>query len=451
MKFIITKIINKISSELLVLLIYTFLTLVLTYPLILKISTYLPGMGDNWQYCWLFWWFKYSLLELGKNPFFTDYIFHPIGMSLGSFDTMPLNSFLSIPLQILFGLVITYNIFFLISFILSAFGVYLLAYHLTKNKLASFISGVIFAFSPQRMAFSMGYLNLLSIQWLPFYILFLIKFIEKKKKKYVLASAFFLVLTSLSSWYFMVLSFIFTLLFLIWMHKETVKLFSKRNIRLLIMFFSITFIGIFPFLYPSIRAERAGLLKSSIQQADLAAYFVPSKFHTFFGRYIEFIQLGNAPPSDMTLFIGFTVIFLIIFCFIKCKNHMINFWKISALFFFLWSLGSNVIFLGNSTPIYLPLFFMKYIPIINLVTRLPVVSIMFFLCSSILSSYAIIKIFHILKKSFKYAPIVFSLCLFFLIIFEYVSIPMFITSVKIPEFYKKFQRIEKTTLYSNCL
>jgi hypothetical protein len=429
----------KYNSSLVVFLAYIALTLFFTYPLILGINSFLPGMGDNWQTCWLFWWFKYSFLELGKNPYFTDYLFHPIGMSLGSFDTMPINSFLSVPLQILFGLIVTYNILFLLTFIISAFGVYLLANYLTKNKLASFISGVIFAFSPQRMGFSMGYLNLLSVHWMPFYILFLIKFIKHRTNKYAIASAIFLVLTCLSSWYFMVLSLVFTFLLLIWMHEETLKFLKKRNIKPLAIFFSIAFIGIFPFLYPLLMAEKAGLLEAYTHQADLAAYFIPFKFHTFFGKYVKFIQLGAppSPPSDMTLYLGFTVLFLIAFCIVKCKNHFVNFWKVSALFFFLWSLGSNIIFLGNSTPIPLPLFFMKYVPLVNLFSRLPVVSVMFFLSSSILSSYAIAKMLQILKKYPKCITVLFALLLFFLIVFEYVSIPMHITYVKIPDFYRK--------------
>lgn len=119
---------------------------------------------------------------------------------------------------------------------------------------------------------------------------------------------------------------------------------------------------------------------------------------------------------------------------------MPNFWKISVLFFFIWSLGPNLIFLGESIPIPLPLFFIKHVPLVNLITRLPVVSIMFFFCSTILSSYAIKKILRMSTKYFKYASNLFTLFLVFLIIFEYISIPIFITSVKVPEFYKEISK-----------
>ena len=54
---------------------YFLLAIVLTWPTITHISTYLPGDGgDDPAIAWNLWWIKYSLLNDPQHPFFSTFI-----------------------------------------------------------------------------------------------------------------------------------------------------------------------------------------------------------------------------------------------------------------------------------------------------------------------------------------------------------------------------------------
>ena len=60
---------------------YSFITLVMTYPVAFRLTTSLAGYEarDPFQFCWLIWWTRKSLIELGSGPANLTYLFHPFG------------------------------------------------------------------------------------------------------------------------------------------------------------------------------------------------------------------------------------------------------------------------------------------------------------------------------------------------------------------------------------
>ena len=72
-----------------------------------------------------------------------------------------------------------------------------LAHYVTADKKASFFSGLVFGFSAYHFARAWGHLNLVSIQWIPFYVLFLLKMRKEPSLKNVFLAVFFLVLSAL--------------------------------------------------------------------------------------------------------------------------------------------------------------------------------------------------------------------------------------------------------------
>src|SRR4051812_35047673 len=66
---------------------YLAIAVALTWPAATTFSTRLAGdYGDGFQNLWNYWWLKEALLH-GKNPFFTDLLRHPFGVTL-VFQTM---------------------------------------------------------------------------------------------------------------------------------------------------------------------------------------------------------------------------------------------------------------------------------------------------------------------------------------------------------------------------
>ena len=124
------------QSQLLILVAYTLLALLLTWPMASKFSTHVPGDGaDDPPLTWNLWWVRHALLEEGTNPFDSDYLFYPLGINLAFYTLTVLNGLLSIPLQLTVGLIPASNLILLSSFALSGYGAFLLAsYTLSAAK-----------------------------------------------------------------------------------------------------------------------------------------------------------------------------------------------------------------------------------------------------------------------------------------------------------------------------
>jgi len=244
---------RNVFINFMVILGYLLLTLLLTYPLGLKIATHIPGGSfDALQNVWNLWWFKHALVDLHSNPFYTTLIYHPIGVSLLFHTFNPFNAILSMPLQMMFGLTVSYNMIILFAFVVAGYGAYLLAKYVTQNAAAAFIGGVIFAFSPSHFAHTAGgHLQVLSIEWIPFYVLFFLKTIRESKKTNAFLSAFFFLLTMLCDFYYALYLACFSVLYLcyqLWTSKG--KLYSRGLMLRLIILAIATIVLIAPIALP---------------------------------------------------------------------------------------------------------------------------------------------------------------------------------------------------------
>ena len=116
---------SRFRRHLTVLAIYTLLSLLLTLPLALRLTTHVPGDGiDDPALAWNLWWLKHSLIDRQINPFASQWMFYPIGINLAFYTLTIWNGLLSIPLQTAFSVVVASNLLLLSSFVLSGYGAY---------------------------------------------------------------------------------------------------------------------------------------------------------------------------------------------------------------------------------------------------------------------------------------------------------------------------------------
>lgn len=131
---------------------YLALTILFTWPLVLRMSSALPhDLGDPVLATWILWWNAHAtpLTERWWNaPYFwptsgvTTFSEHLLGISL---LTTPLMRFGASP-------VTAYNVAFLATFPLSALGAHALAFRLTRRHAAGVIAGLVYGFNPYRTA-----------------------------------------------------------------------------------------------------------------------------------------------------------------------------------------------------------------------------------------------------------------------------------------------------------
>jgi hypothetical protein len=106
---------------------YFALTVLLTYPLAAHFSTHVIGTNvDEGTFVWNLWWVRHALLDLHTSPFYTDWIFYPVGARLVFYTLAPANALLSLPLQLLAGPIVAENAVTWASFTLSGWGAFLL-------------------------------------------------------------------------------------------------------------------------------------------------------------------------------------------------------------------------------------------------------------------------------------------------------------------------------------
>ncbi len=218
--------------NLLALAAYFLLTVLMTWPTALHLTEAIPGDGfDGWQNYWNLWWVKKALLVLGTNPYFTPYLYPPTGTNL-LFHTLNIfNSLWALPLQLNFGLAIAYNSIVFFSFVLAGYGGYLLSlYTLSRLKLppttglrlAAFVGGLVFTMSPFHMAHLLGHMQVFSMIWPPFYVLWLLRTLQPwtpsptYSRRNAVLTCLFLILATLVDWYHTLYLLIFTGLVLLW-------------------------------------------------------------------------------------------------------------------------------------------------------------------------------------------------------------------------------------------
>ena len=160
---------------------YLALTALLTYPLIREFSRAIPGDGfDGWQNVWNIWWVKRALLVDGANPYFTPLLDYPAGVYLYFHTLNIFNGLTFLPVTLNAGNLVAYNVAGAFSFVVGGYGAYLLALRVMRpcggavpaqrilTRLAAFLGGCVFVFSPYHMAHLMGHMQLISLEWLPF-------------------------------------------------------------------------------------------------------------------------------------------------------------------------------------------------------------------------------------------------------------------------------------------
>jgi hypothetical protein len=176
---------------------FTLLTAVLTYPAVFNLSTNLGG-GDDAFNCWALAWGTHAIMTDPLNVFHAN-IFYPAGNSFAMSEHMLGWMPFTIPLS-LFGAdpVCIYNFLELLTFVLCGCGAYLLTYRYTQNRYASVVSGIFFAFCTIRFGVQF---HLLTVQWLPFMLFFLDRYLYEQKVRDLALTTLFFIWSVYMSWH----------------------------------------------------------------------------------------------------------------------------------------------------------------------------------------------------------------------------------------------------------
>lgn len=445
---------QKIGIEVVVMSLFLFLTLILLYPFsVLRMGTHLLGTqeGDVWQNLWGLWWTRESILSL-RNPYYTNHIYYPYGTDLLMHTLCPLSGIVTIPVQLTMGLVFSYNLLAIVSFVIGCYGAYRLALYHTIDRKASFFSGLVFGFSTYHFAHLYGHMNLISIQWIPFYVLFLIKMRHQESSRNVLYAAIFLTLNCfMADLQYVVYLGLFTLFFLVYelvSNRKHIVVFSRSLIMMGALFFLFSSFMLIPLLYGWLTGKYDYATEGSrnfqvLWSADLLAFFLPSNLNPIFGRlYVGrgWIATILGGPEN-TLYIGYTVWALFAYAALKLRRNT-RFFLITCLAFMILSLGPMLRVMGSTeftvfnVNIPLPGILLYYIfPMLRVPSRLVLMSTLCFAIISAVSLKHITSLFSSSRNG-KMISILFVSLISVAFLAEINNVPYpVIEDTSIPQFY----------------
>jgi hypothetical protein len=380
---------------------FAILAVVLTWPLASHFTTHVTGDGiDDPALIWNLWWVKVRLVDqLAPDIFHAGWMFHPVAVNLAFYTLTPLNGLLSIPLQTAFSLVAANNLLLLSSFVLGAFGAYLLALDQLRwltgpaslstprpaaqvdgRFLAALAAGVIYAFASSKLFYaSLGQFNIASSQWAPFCALFLLRMVQTPTLRRRLRSAalagLFLVFQAWAELTYASFLLIFAaLLFLFLVIMSIID--ARRGpaprwrtlgrlVAQIVAPFAVVGVivlaGIAPILaamLPDLRAEgdffASGGGFADIFSADLFGYLVPTRLHPLVGDWVATLPFPN--DKGQHIYVGYvgmllTVIGLVAAARQRGSRRWIWFWLLMLATFWLLTLGPQVRWLGEATAI----------------------------------------------------------------------------------------------------
>lgn len=455
-----------------ILVIIFILTSVLTFPLIFKITTHIPGffstdesyglLWDSWRIKYAFW-HKLSLTQ-------TFFIAYPFGINIyvtGYFSSLWL--LLHHLLSIFTSLVFTYNLQVIINLSLSAFFTYHLVYYLTKNNYSALMSSIIFAYCPYQFMRIWQHLGLSYNQWLPLVLFSVILIKEKYSRKNAVLLFFSFLLTFSFDWSIMYFAVVILASFFIYIlfYDFRKKFFGKQRYLLadnFIYFKRVFFIGLITFfiLFGQFlrliiyKLKAPAQLESSVfnvyrrpfedlfsQSARPLSYFLPAVSHPVFGKFTEnFVGTFFYGDSftEHTLYLGWTTLLLAFVAFRKWKqrhkklavvscqlsgsselqdNFYISFFIFLAIISWLfsqppwWKIGP--------IKIYMPSFFMyNILPMYRAYCRFGIVVM---LSTTVLAGFGLKFIFEKFKTNISKASV--TLLFSSLILFEFWNYPSF--------------------------
>jgi hypothetical protein len=240
---------------------YTLLSLVLTWPLVGRLTTHVPGIAqwafDESTFIWNIWYFKQAVIDRLASPLHTELIWYPLGIDLVLYTYNFYHALVAQPLALATNLPVANNLTLLSSTILSGYGTFLLVcYLLSRDQrsrgqlqspnhpgpqwreapalqsptLAALIAGLVYAFASNRTIYAaLGHYDMVTTQWIPFYALMVLRsldlsFTPARRRKAALLAGLFFALTGLAEMISALFLAIFTLIaVLIWIIERSAQ------------------------------------------------------------------------------------------------------------------------------------------------------------------------------------------------------------------------------------
>jgi hypothetical protein len=332
---------------------------VLTWPALQLFSSHILGdQGDALQNYWNIWWIDKAVTQLHTSPWHTSYLHYPYGTTLLGQTLNPFNGFMGVFLLRFLSLTETYNVVVALSYVVAGVATFRLVYHLTRSYFASLAAGYLYAFSNYHVVHTQGHLQLVSLEWIPLFILFFWVLITRLSVGAAVGAAVSLFLVLLCDYYYCFYCVMAGALLLGWRIVESRRL-SRTAIRagvlpaavFTLLATALTGPLVLALLVSNHNDPFLGNHDPNSYSLDLLAPFTPDHWWRFIS-WMPSTWTDQANIEQVT-YIGLAVTAMLVYAMVKRRNipqAHVGAWVVVALVFFLLSLGPTLHVAGQVKP-----------------------------------------------------------------------------------------------------
>ena len=326
------------------------LTCAYTWPLIAHAGSAVPhDRGDPLLVTWILWWTTHAV-PLTAAWWNAPAFYPSTGVLAFSENLLGLAPITAPIIALTKSPLLGYNAAFLLSYVFSGLGAYLLAFVLTRRHDAAFVAAIAFAFAPYRLSHTQ-HLQLLSSYWMPVAIAALHLYVAEPKRRWAGLFAASWLLQALACGYYLFFLTIFVLLWLAWFApgRLTVRQVSRLGVAwgLAVCLLAPVLLG-----YRSIHAQY-GFTRSPVEivnySADIAGLLSASP------DSLLWRGLHAAGGAESELFPGLTIVILVALGLALGRRHLADrthrstvlFYVLSAVLMWTLALGPRPALLGK--------------------------------------------------------------------------------------------------------
>ncbi len=334
-------------------LLYGLLFLILTWPSAVHLGTHiLADGGDGLQMYWNIWWVRHAVLSGRLDVYETPMLFYPQSPSLLAHSLHPFGGLLTVPLAAVCPDIVLFNLVVIFAFAASGWGAFLLARRFGAARLPALAGGYIFTFCSYHFAHAQGHLNLVLMQWIPFFLLYFLRVVEDGRARHAVLAALFLVLVLLCDHYYFSFCVLAGALTLLWaaVRGRPAGL-SRPALRSWLLFGSLvaSTAGVFIYLY--LQAVAAGDIaghQSRESGMDLFALLIPGAHWRWHGLTAFYWERLGANIHETSVHVGLGAAALAVCGYIDLRRRRDR----TRLLLLLWFLVFFLLALGRELQVF---------------------------------------------------------------------------------------------------
>ncbi len=475
-----------------VLALYTLLTLLLSWPLVSRMATHVPGVPqwayDEATFLWNIWYFKHALVDALATPLHTELIWYPLGIDLVLYTYNFFHALVAQPAMLAVNLPFGSNLALLASTVLSGYGAFLLVRYLLARRwagalgrdltpgaqmAAAFGAGLLYAFAANRAVYAMlGHYDMVTTQWIPFYVLALLRSLDpalapRRRGGAALWAGFFMALNGLAEMITALFLAIFTLIVLAVLatrrgQDDGAPWPGWRGLATSLALAVGTALAVWsPVLLPILTQfltddfSLKGWGEAIPLSADLLGLLRPTVLHPIFGgdvvaelRRVQLraLEQGVTGLRDVnTVYLGWTAVALALAAVWR-YGRRVRLWAWTALLFGLFALGPFLQINGRyrfdldgiEATFPLPFIILHYLPIIKANRAPNRNSVLLMLGLAVLVGFALAWVLRSrgpARPWFRQPRSWVAALLCGLVLFEHLALPLPLTDMRVPAVY----------------